>query len=108
MDIKLMIDGLIEGIAQNARPMLWLVCVFAASLAPLLLALAGHPVLGLGAWALVAGLMATVQRRLTGQGPDWAWALWPLNGLPMAAGILWALADRIRGVNHWRGREVRL
>ena len=25
-----MIDGLIEGIGQNARPMLWLVCVFAA------------------------------------------------------------------------------
>ncbi len=39
---------------------------------------------------------------------DPLWALWPLNAFVFTAGTLWALADRIRGVNHWRGRDVRL
>ena len=82
--------------------------VVAASLAPVLMALDGHPWAGAGLWVLVAAAMATGQKRLTGRRLDWAWLLWPLNGLPLAWGILWAFADRLRGVNHWRGREVRL
>lgn len=82
--------------------------VLGASLAPVLLALAGHPAAGAALWAAVPATMAVVHRRLTGRGPDWAWAFWPVNGFLMAWGILWALGDRIRGVNHWRGREVRL
>ena len=82
--------------------------VMGASLGPILMALAGHPAAGLGLWALVTATLGAVQRRLTGRGPDWAWGAWPCNGLLISWGILWALGDRLRGVNHWRGRDVRL
>jgi len=82
--------------------------VLAASLGPVLLALAGHLWPGVGVWALVTAVVAIVQRRFTGRRADWAWMLWPVNGFFMAWGILWTLGDRVRGVNHWRGREVRL
>jgi len=82
--------------------------VLGASLGPVILALLGHPWAGAGIWALVTATLGIIQRRLTGRGVDWAWALWPLNGFLMAWGILWALGDRVRGVNHWRGRDVRL
>ena len=31
-----------------------------------------------------------------------------LASVPLALGMLWACADRIRGVNRWRGRTVRI
>ena len=80
----------------------------ALSLSPVLLALTGQPWAGLTLWLLVPPVVAEVNQRMAPRPADLAWALWPLNGLVLAAGILWALADRLRGVNHWRGREVKL
>lgn len=82
-----------------------LVALFAS---PLILALGGHPGWGLGLWLLVPAFVGSAHQRLSRRPMDLAWALWPLIGLPLAAGLLWALADRLRGVNHWRGRSVRL
>lgn len=80
----------------------------AALLAPLWLPFAGHPGLALLLWLLVPALAGDAQQRMTGRPMDLLWALWPLNALVFAAGTAWALADRLRGVNHWRGRNVRL
>ncbi|HCZ32525.1 MAG TPA: hypothetical protein DHV93_03095 [Holophagaceae bacterium] len=77
-------------------------------LAPAWLPFAGHPGLALLLWLLVPALAGDVQQRLTGRPMDLLWALWPLNAFVMAAGTAWAFADRLRGVNHWRGRNVRL
>jgi len=82
--------------------------VVGLGLAPLLLAWAGWPWAGVGLWALVALAMANAQARFTGRAREPALALWPLNGFLLAAGLLWAAGDRLRGVNHWRGREVKL
>ena len=35
-------------------------------------------------------------------------AAWPLVGPILAAGLAWAFWDRLRGINHWRGRSVRI
>lgn len=80
----------------------------AVILAPLWLPFAGHPGLALLLWLLVPALAGDAQQRLTGRPMDLLWALWPLNAGVLAAGTAWALADRLRGVNHWRGRDVRL
>lgn len=77
-------------------------------LAPLWLPFAGHPGLALLLWLLVPALAGDVQQRMTGRPMDLFWAFWPLNALVLAAGTGWALGDRLRGINHWRGREVRL
>jgi hypothetical protein len=77
-------------------------------LAPVWLPFAGHPGLALLLWLLVPALAGDVQQRMTGRPMDLLWALWPLNAFVMAAGTAWAFADRLRGVNHWRGRDVRL
>ena len=77
-------------------------------LAPFWLPFAGHPGLALLLWLLVPALVGDVQQRLTGRPMDLLWALWPLIALVFAAGTAWALADRLRGVNHWRGRTVPL
>jgi hypothetical protein len=82
--------------------------VLAVSLAPLWLPWAGHPGLALLLWLLVPALAGDAQQRLTGRPMDLCWALWPLVGGVFAAGTVWAILDRLRGVNHWRGREVRL
>ena len=95
-------------------PVLVLFAPFAAALAatlslsPLLLALTGQPWAGLALWLMVPPVMAEAHQRVSGQPADLAWALWPLNGLVLAAGILWAMVDGLRGVNHWRGREVKI
>ena len=57
---------------------------------------------------LVPALAGDVQQRMTGRPMDLLWALWPLNALVFGAGTAWALWDRVRGVNHWRGRDVPL
>lgn len=80
----------------------------AVLLAPGWLPFAGHPGLALLLWLLVPALAGDAQQRMTGRPMDLLWALWPLNALVFAAGTAWALADRLRGVNHWRGRDVRL
>ena len=82
--------------------------VLALGLTPLWLPFAGQPGLALLLWLLVPALAGDVQQRITGRPMDLLWALWPLNALVLAIGTAWAFADRVRGVNHWRGREVRL
>ncbi|WP_243384385.1 glycosyltransferase family A protein [Geothrix alkalitolerans] len=77
-------------------------------LAPLWLPFAGHPGLALLLWLLVPALAGDVQQRMTGRPMDLLWALWPLDALVFTAGTAWAFADRLRGVNHWRGRDVKL
>ena len=80
----------------------------AATLGCALVALGGHPWAGLLLWLLVPPLIAEVDQRFTGRAADPLWALWPLAGLPVAAAIVLAAWDRLRGVNRWRGREVKL
>lgn len=77
-------------------------------LAPLWLPFAGHPWLALLLWLLVPALTGDVQQRFTTRPMDLLWAFWPLNALVLAAGMAWALADQVRGVNHWRGRDVKI
>lgn len=114
-----MYDGLgdlVRGMRKNVLPLPILIplaplvaaAVLAGALGPLLLAGAGHPWGGAALWLLVVLTIARVQARFTGRKLDPAWFLWPLNGFPLAAGFLWAAADRLRGVNHWRGREIKL
>jgi len=85
-----------------------LAAVLAATLGCVLVAAAGHPGLGLLLWLLVPPLMAEVNQRYTGRAVDLWWALWPFAGLLVSASILLAFADRVRGVNRWRGRTVKL
>lgn len=73
---------------------------------PFLLAAYGAPGWGFLLWLLVPLPVAESHRRLTGEGADLVWAFWPVAVLPLAWGILWAWWDWLRGVNHWRGRNV--
>ena len=106
---------LVRAMRKNsaALPAWWLLpfilpVALVIGLAPLWLPCAGHPGLALLLWLLVPALVGDVQQRMTGRPMDLVWALWPLNALVFAAGTAWALADRLRGVNHWRGRDVML
>jgi len=106
---------LVRAMRKNAAalPAWWLLPlllppVVLVMLAPLWLPLAGHPGLALLLWLLVPALAGDVQQRMTGRPMDLLWALWPLDALVFAAGTAWAFADRLRGVNHWRGRDVKL
>lgn len=73
---------------------------------PFLLVAYGAPGWALLLWLLVPLPVAEAHRRLTGEGADLVWAFWPVAVLPLAWGILWAWWDWLRGVNHWRGRDV--
>lgn len=104
---------LVRAMRKNsaALPFWWLLTpllpvALMIGLAPLWLPCAGHPILALLLWLLVPALAGDVQQRMTGRPMDLLWALWPLNALVFAAGTAWALWDRVRGVNHWRGRDV--
>ena len=113
-----MYHGLVElvrAMRKNtaALPQWWLLIpalplFLGVGLAPLWLPFAGHPWLALLLWLLVPALAGDVQQRMTGRPMDLLWAFWPLNALVLAAGMAWALADQVRGVNHWRGRDVRI
>ena len=106
---------LVRAMRKNsaALPAWWLLpfvlpVALVIGLAPLWLPGAGHPGLALLLWLLVPALVGDVQQRMTGRPMDLLLALWPLTALVFAAGTAWALADRLRGVNHWRGRDVKL
>ena len=106
---------LVRAMRKNAAAVPWwglLLPLLPASLlvllGPLWLPFAGYPGLALLLWLLVPALAGDAQQRMSGRPMDPLWALWPLNAFVFTAGTLWALADRIRGVNHWRGRDVRL
>ena len=106
---------LVRAMRKNAAalPGWWLLpllipCALVVGLASLWLPFAGHPVLALLLWLLVPTLSGDVQQRLSGRPMDLLWALWPLTILVFATGTAWALGDRLRGVNHWRGRDVSL
>lgn len=87
---------------------LWIAVVLALFLSPLWLALGGWPGAALLLWLLWPPMVAEARAR-TGPFPvEPVWMLWPLAGPMLAAGLAWAFWDRLRGVNHWRGREVRL
>lgn len=77
-------------------------------LSPLWLALLGQPGFALFEWLLWPFIVWLAHRRLTGRSFDWIWLLWPLIGPAASVGIAWAFWDRLRGVNHWRGRTVPL
>jgi hypothetical protein len=96
-----------------ALPHWWLLIpalpiILLVGLAPLWLPFVGHPWLALLLWLLVPALAGDAQQRLTARPMDLLWAFWPLNALVLAAGMAWALTDQVRGVNHWRGRDVRI
>jgi hypothetical protein len=96
-----------------ALPAWWLLplllpAALVIGLAPVWLPFAGHPILALLLWLLVSALVGDVQQRMTGRPMDLLGSLWPLGALVFAAGTAWALSDRLRGVNHWRGRDVQL
>ena len=107
---------LVVGMRKNALALPWLfplaplalAVTLGLGLSPLLLALTGWPWAGFWLWLLVPPVMAQAHQRLTQKPADLAWAFWPLNALLLASGLLWAFADRVRGVNHWRGREVKV
>jgi hypothetical protein len=107
---------LVVAMRKNVLPvpaLVWLaplsaVVALAVPLSPVLLALTGQPWAGLALWLLVPPVLGEVNQRFSQRPADLAWAFWPLNGVPLALGIVWALADRLRGVNHWRGRDVRI
>ncbi len=104
---------LVRAMRKNsaALPAWWLLplilpATLMVGLTPVWLPFAGHPILALLLWLLVPALVGDVQQRMTGRPMDLLVALWPLNALVFAAGTAWALSDRLRGVNHWRGRDV--
>lgn len=104
---------LVRGMRKNtaAFPGWWLIPIFvplilASYFAPLWLPLAGHPILALFIWLLTPAIAGDASQRITGKPMDWIWVFWPLNGVILAAGMLWAFWDRVRGVNTWRGRKV--
>ena len=106
---------LVRAMRKNtaALPFWWLLppllpLLMGLGLAPLWLPWAGHPGLALLIWLLVPAVAGDVQQRFTGRPMDVLWALWPAAVLAFAAGATWAFWDRLRGVNHWRGRNVRL
>ncbi len=68
-------------------------------LSPLWLVLLGRPGFALFEWLLWPFIVWLAHRRLTGRTFDWIW---------LRLGIAWAFWDRLRGVNHWRGRTVPL
>lgn len=95
-------------------PALWLLAPFLVVfvnlllLSPLWLAWLGRPGFALVGWLLWPCTVGLAHRRLTGRRFDWSWLLWPLIGPAASVGIAWAFWDRLRGVNHWRGRSVPL
>jgi len=93
-------------------PVLWvftpflILGVLLIFLSPFWLAAFGRPGFALAEWVLWPLITGMAHRRLTGKPFDWIWLLWPLIGPAACLGMAWAFWDRLRGVNHWRGRTV--
>lgn len=85
-----------------------MVLLLALYFSPLWLAWGGWPLAGFMLWTLWPAMVGDAYQRLSARPMDWIWILWPLAGLLGTAGLAWAFVDRLRGVNHWRGRNVRL
>ena len=107
--------SLIRAMRKNAMALpLWplaplgMAATLLAFLAPLWMPLMGHPFLGLLLWLLVPALLGHVAQRMNRRPMDALWALWPLLGPCLVLGQAWAFWDRLRGINHWRGRDVKL
>jgi hypothetical protein len=108
--------AIVQGLRKNVLglPGLWLAAPLLAPvlallfLAPPLLILGGWPLAGAALWLLVPAAVALAHRRISAGGAEALWVLWPLGGLVLAAGMVRAFLDRVRGVNHWRGRSVPL
>ena len=105
-----------QGLRKNLLGLPWafplapalVVLALLATLGWILPLLTGHPGVGLLLWLLMPPLAGEANQRYTGRGADLLWAFWPLGGLLVSAAIVLAAADRIRGVNRWRGRVVRI
>ena len=87
---------------------LMILLLVALALSPLWLGLGGWPVTGLALWITWPALVGEVHQRFSARPLDWIWILWPLTGLILAVGMAWSFTDRLRGINHWRGRNVRV
>lgn len=87
---------------------LWILFVLALFASPLLLVLGGWPGAGLALWLLWPAMVAEAYQRVAPRPVRPVWMLWPLVGPILAAGLAWAFWDRLRGINHWRGRSVRI
>ncbi len=87
---------------------LWIAAALVLFASPLLLALGGWPGAGLLLWLLWPAMVAEAHQRTGPRPVQPLWMLWPLAGPILAAGLAWAFLDRLRGINHWRGRSVKL
>ncbi len=106
---------LVRGMRKNtaALPGWWLIpalipLLLAGYFSPLWLPFVGRPILGFLIWLLTPVIAGDASQRITAKPMDWIWVFWPVNGLILGAGMLWAFSDRVRGVNTWRGRKVEL
>ncbi len=106
---------LVRGMRKNTAslPGWWAIPVavpllLVSYLSPLWLPWVGHPILGFLVWILTPAIAGDASQRITGKPMDWIWVFWPVNGLILGAGMLWAFWDRAWGVNTWRGRKVGL
>jgi glycosyltransferase involved in cell wall biosynthesis len=107
--------AIVRAMRKNAVALpLWPLAPFGIALTmlilgtPLWLPFVGHPGLALVLWLLYPALIGDVVQRQDGRPMDLIWAFWPLLIFPLAAGQAWAFSDRLRGINHWRGRDVKL
>ena len=87
---------------------LWILVVLFLFATPILLALGGWPIAGLLLWLSWPAMVAEAHQRTGLRSVQPVWMLWPLVGPILAVGLAWAFWDRLRGINHWRGRNVRL
>lgn len=107
---------ILQGIRKNILALPWypLLLPLYLGLAPLLtlsplwLSWGGWPGAGLLVWLVFPVAVGTVHQRMSARPAELAWAFWPLLGPLLALGALWALWDRLRGRNVWRGRSVPL
>lgn len=106
---------IIRGFRKNAafHAAWWLMPLFVGAflaiyLAPVWLPFAGHPWLAFSIWLTMPALLGDLHQRISGGPLDVRWVFWPLIGPVVAAAVMWAFWDRLRGVNNWRGRTIRL
>ena len=106
---------MIRGLRKNAaaHPAWWLmplvlVVFLGIYLSPLWLPFAGHPWLAFFIWVLTPALVGDLHQRVSGHPMDARWAFWPLIGPVLGMAVMLAFWDRLRGVNQWRGRIVRV